>query len=95
MNNTVLNEVKNYLDITWNDYQSDTKIRGIVERADNYIKGFCDANVDYDTDKTAKQLFFDCCRYIWAGAFEDFEHNYSAQLLALQIGYEVKDHAES
>lgn len=89
MSNPILDEVKNYLDITWDDEASDNKLSGITERAMSWIVNYFGMNAGDMRDPDVRQLFLDCCRYMWANAFEDFEANFRSQIVGLQAKYEV------
>lgn len=80
-----LDTVKDYLDITWQDTATDSKVASILKRAESTIKKYLGDEVDF-TDETTEeaQLLLDCCRYIWNHAFEDFETNFGQQLYALR-----------
>lgn len=86
----MIDELKNYLDITWDDDAINNKLSGILQRAENILKGYAGTDIDYTSDYTAKQLLFDCCRYIWNNAYEDFKVNYSGDLINLRAFYAVQ-----
>lgn len=97
MNEALLfNKVKNYLNITWDDDNTDEKLRDTILRANGVICRYCSVDsVNYFSDMSAYQLFLDCCRYIWADSFEEFEHNFLSQINSLQLDYEVMRLAET
>lgn len=84
----MLNELKNYLDITWNDEGTDSKLAGILERAKDIISSYAGTSLSFE-DQSDKQLLFDCCRYIRSNALEDFKSNFSAELIMLRAKYAV------
>ena len=81
-----LSTVKDYLDITWQDEATDSKVTKILARAESVIAKYLGGEVDF-TDETTEeaQLLLDCCRYIWNHAFEDFENNFGRQIYALRM----------
>ena len=93
----LLNEAKNYLDITWTDEESDRKLRGQIRRGIAYIKAktgveasaFCGD----DVDDRAQALLFNYLLYDRAGALDQFAKNYQSELIGLRIRWEVKNHA--
>lgn len=93
--NILLEEVKNYLDITWEDSAGDRKLAGILERGKSYLNRIAGAELNYEREEQPKELLFDYARYARAGALDDFGKNYHAELLAMQITEEVKAYAES
>ncbi|MBR6384589.1 MAG: hypothetical protein IKS03_00455 [Ruminococcus sp.] len=87
----MLDELKNYLDVTWTDTATDTKISGILSRAENMINKYAGTEIDFETDLTAKQLLFDLCRYIYCNSLEDFKINFRGDLIALRARYKADD----
>lgn len=86
----LLDEVKNYLDITWQDNQTDLKLAGIIERGKKYLNRIAGNELDFDADDKPKELLFDYCRYVRSNALEIFQQNYLHELLSLQINKEVE-----
>lgn len=70
-----LSEVRNYLNITYDDEEIDRKLEGILKRAESHIRDVTAAEDNELTD-TESQLVLDCCRYIFNDAFEDFDGNF-------------------
>lgn len=85
----LLDEVKNYLDITWQDGQTDLKLKGIIERGKKYLNRVAGKELDFDAEDKPKELLFDYCRYVRSNALEAFQQNYLHELIALQIYSEV------
>lgn len=83
-------EVKNYLQITWNDPDTDARLAGIIERGMSFFENLVGEPIDFEKDQKAKSLFFDYCRYANSSALELFQKNFGAELLNLQIEYQVK-----
>lgn len=80
----MLEELKNYLKITWND--EDGELQKSIDRAKNYLENhIAGVSLDFEADTSNKQLLLDCCRYIYNNAFEYFEQNFQGQLIRLQI----------
>lgn len=84
-----LPEIKNYLNITWDDPLLDNKITGIAERAERIISDYAGAEVDFLADQKAAQLALDCIRYIYNNAYEDFAVNFRSEIIMLRAGYSV------
>lgn len=90
---TLLDTLKNYLDITWQDEHTDAKLSGILARAQTKLcayAGAADLSFTEGTDEL--QLLLDMCRYVYNNASEDFETNYLADLLMLRAKYKVIEH---
>lgn len=85
----LLNDVKNYLDITWVDLQTDTKVTGMIERGIKYLDSVNGKTNDYTIEDNARELLFDYCRYARSGMLDEFRKNYLDALLSFQIKQEV------
>ena len=89
INTSLFNEVKSYLDITWDDEQTNLKLLGIIERGMRYLDKVAGAKLGYTVNDQPKELLLDYCRYVRSHALEMFQHNYLHELLSLQIDAEV------
>lgn len=85
----LLDEVKNYLDITWDDNETDLKLNGMIERGKKYLNRVAGKELDFEVEDKPKELLFDYCRYVRSNALEMFQQNYLHELLSLQIESEV------
>ena len=91
-----LETVKNYCDITWNDSQTDAKVQGILDRAQNKLNEFAGAELDYTDETTViAQLLLDCCWYILNRKLDEFEINYGPELIALRAERQAEAYAEA
>ena len=86
----LLDAVRNYLDITWTDNAGDEKLTGIILRGMAYIDSVAGSEMDYTIEDKPRELLFDYCRYVRSNALHEFQQNYLAELLSLQIAEEVK-----
>lgn len=88
---SLLEELKNYLDITWEDEGTDKKLEGILNRAKNILSEYAGEALVFDSaQETEKQLLFDCCRYIYNNSLEDFKTNFGAELITLRAKFAIK-----
>lgn len=85
----LLDEVKNYLDITWDDNETDLKLNGMIERGKKYLNRVAGKELDFEVEDKPKELLFDYCRYVRSNALEMFQQNYLHELLSLQMDAEV------
>ena len=76
----LLDEVKNYLDITWTDTDSDLKLTGIIERGQNFLNKKTNSSLDYEIEGRAKELLFEYCRFARNGILNEFEIAYLPML---------------
>lgn len=86
----LLEAVRNYLDITWDDPAGDEKLSGIIARGMKYLNKAAGAELDYATEDKPRELLMDYCRYVRSNALEEFQGNYLHELLSLQIETAVK-----
>lgn len=88
----LLAEVKNFLDITWEDSAGDTKLSGMILRGMKRINELCGTEFDYSSntdDATAKELLLNYVMYARANALDEFMENYAQDINRLQLIQEV------
>lgn len=90
----MLEAVRNYLDITYDDAETDRKLEGIIERGEAYLDNMAGGAQDYTVESLPRALLFDYCRYARNNALELFEENFRAELIALRIGVQTNDYAK-
>lgn len=78
----MVDELKNYLDITWQDEGTDKKLSGILERGQHILQSYAGCELSFEGSE--KQLLLDLCRYLWNHAYEDFARNFHSELLMLR-----------
>ncbi len=88
-------DVKNYLDVTWTDTETDKKISGVVSRGIKYIDRVAGSALDYSIEANPRALLFDYCRYGWSNSLDEFSTNYLPEILALEISESVKAYEAS
>lgn len=82
----LLADVKNYLNITWDDQATDNKVRGLIASASMYLDDKGGAALDYESDGYPRTLMMEYVRYMRDEALDVFENNYTAMILAMQQG---------
>lgn len=85
----LLGRVKNYVDITWSDLDTDAKIRGITARGMTFLDHIAGQELTYGESDTATQLLLDYVRYVRAGAAHNFPKDFQGELLSLHFSGEV------
>lgn len=80
----LLEEVKNYLDITWKNEATDNKIRSLIASGMVYINGKFGGEADYVADGNPRTLLMEYVRYGRDNALDVFENNYRALILGMQ-----------
>lgn len=89
----LLDEIKNYLDITWEDEATDRKYSGLIASGMNYLNEKAGEALDYTVDGEGLTLLKDYVRYARDGALDVFENNYLHLLLSMQNNRKVKAYA--
>ena len=85
----LLEELKNYLDISYTDANTDAKLTGIAKRGMKYLDHVAGETLEYIADDKPKELLFEYCRYVRSNALEVFQVNFESELLSLQMQKEV------
>lgn len=80
----LLADVKNYLNITWSDPDTDSKISGLIASASVYLDSKLPQSADYEQDGIPRTLLFEYVRYARDSALDMFENNYRSLILAAQ-----------
>lgn len=91
--NKLLSDVRNYLDITFEDEETDTKLTGIISRGMSYLDNVAGVAQDYEAEAAPRALLFDYCRYARGNSLEYFEQNFLSDLIGLRMGAQVNDYA--
>lgn len=95
VNPQLLADIKNYLNITWDDDATDRKISGLIEDGIVYLDLKRGAPADYTVPGLPRTLLKDYCRYARDSALDVFENNYQALLLGMRSQSEVTQYVES
>lgn len=90
----LLADVKNNLNITWEDQATDDKIRGLIASASAYLDAKGGEVLDYEADGMPRTLLMEYVRYARDEALDVFENNYRSMILDMQNGLAVKAYAE-
>lgn len=90
----LLADVKNHLNITWDDGATDNKIRGLIASATVYLDGKGGTVLDYDADGLPRMLMMEFVRYARDEALDVFENNYMSLILSMQNEMAVMNYAE-
>lgn len=92
--NDLLNDVKNYLDITWDDDATDVKLRGMISRGMKYLNDLTGSDLDFTKEESPREMLFIRIMYERAGALDDFRKNYLSELNSLVMSERMKRSVE-
>lgn len=82
----LLEDVKSYLNISWNDETTDKNITGMIKRGMARLKHIAGVpTLDFKEEDLQRQLLLDYCRYANSHALEVFEENFRSELLSLHL----------
>lgn len=90
----LLSDIKNYLDITWVDDDTDNKIKNLIAGGSMYLDSKCAEELDYEVDGLPRTLLFDYVRYARDSALDVFENNFKSLILAMQNDRAVMKYAK-
>lgn len=91
----LLQDVKNNLDITWDDPVTNAKVSGWISSGTIYINLKLGGEQDYETDGLPRTLLMEYTRYARDAALDVFENNYRSMILAAQHERMVADAANT
>lgn len=91
MDEVLLEELKLYCGITWEDPVTDRQVRTLMENGMAFLDLKRGAPADYHTPGLPRSLLMDYVRYGRAEALDVFEENYLSLITAMQNERRVKD----
>ncbi len=81
----LLSDARNYLDITWQDDETDKKLTGILARGMAFLDRAAGVQLDYIAEDMPRALLFDYARYARENALNDFTEHYLTELNSLRV----------
>lgn len=86
----MLNDIRSYLHITWQDEGTDANLTGMIKRGMARLQEIAGVPLDFTQEELPRSLLLDYCRYANSHALEMFEKNFEAELVSLNIRAQVK-----
>lgn len=80
----LLAAVKTYLQITWTDEDTDSRLSELISSGKAYLNDKLGDAGDYDAPGYPRTLLLEYVRYARDGALDVFENNYRSMILAMQ-----------
>ena len=101
----LLEDVRNYLDITWDDPvyngireaddpKGDEKLLGMIKRGMASLAGKI-GECDFLGNTQERTLLFQLVMYEYSGELQQFWENYKSEIVGLQIAKKVEEYAKS
>lgn len=91
----LLADVKNYLNITWDDQATDRKISDLIKNGIAYLDLKRGAPANYGEAGLPRTLLFDYVRYARDEALDVYENNYLSLIVAMRNESLVKSYVAS
>ena len=92
MNETLLQQVKRKLNITWSDPDTDNRVLDIIKQATTvmlYKIGITDVAFDFSKSGIENVLFLAYCLYLYNHTENEFDTNYLSDILQARAIHEV------
>ncbi len=86
----LLESVRNYNDITWDDPGEDAKLTGMIARGMRDMDRLAGEPLDYLAEDKPRELLLDYTMYARAKSLSEFWVNYRSEIIALQAYKEVE-----
>lgn len=86
----LLDAIKSYLHITWQDPDTEKNLTGMINRGMARLQNIAGVSLDFSVEELPRALLFDYCRYANSHALEMFEKNFAAELMSLHIEGQIK-----
>ena len=90
----LLEEVKDYIGISWQDDNTDRKTAGYIARGVSRLERISGIHLNFEEEGLPKSLLLDYCRYANSQALEVFERNFQDELLDLNLAAAVKEYED-
>jgi len=87
----LLIELKDRLQITWEDMATDRELKRLLIRGQSYFNELCEVKFEFKVESSERELLLERCRYSWNNALDEFEENYHKELSRLILMVAVGD----
>ena len=98
MTETLLQQVRRKLNITWYDAETDARVSDIIKAAATVMifkLGITDPAFDFSEAGIENVLFLAYCLYLYNHCENEFDDNYLGMILQARSKHEVRANAES
>lgn len=92
----LLQEVKDHLNITWDEEETNRKIERIIKDAIATFNWKLGAEIDYSEEEGQEHnLLLDYCLYAYNQCTNEFDNNYFNEIMQIRQKYEVIQYEQS
>lgn len=84
MDSAILSMVKNELNISWVDPETDKKIARMIESGMYYLNDKAGEELDYSSSGYGQELLIEYVRYSRDAALDVFEYNFRSRIITMQ-----------
>ena len=92
----LLQEVKDHLNITWDEEETNRKIERIIKDAIATLNWKLGAKIDYSEEEGQEHnLLLDYCMYAYNQCTNEFDNNYFNEIMQIRQQYEVIQYEQS
>jgi hypothetical protein len=92
----LLQEVKDHLNITWDEEETNRKIERIIKDAIATLNWKLGAKIDYSEEEGQEHnLLLDYCLYAYNQCTNEFDNNYFNEIMQIRQKYEVIQYEQS
>ena len=89
-------EVKDHLNITWDEEETNRKIERIIKDAIAILNWKLGAEIDYSEEEGQEHnLLLDYCMYAYNQCTNEFDNNYFNEIMQIRQKYEVIQYEQS
>lgn len=92
---SLLKELKDNLDITWDDENTNRKLERYILQSEAYLKELSGTSLDFPTNLRARDLLLERCRYQYNNVSDEFEKNFESELGRFILKEAIKKAGES
>lgn len=91
---SLVKQVKNICNITWDDKSINEKIDSIIEDAEITLNHKLGAIIDYSQKGIEHRLFLNYCLYAWNDCLDEFDIKYKNEIYQIRAIHEVKNYVK-
>lgn len=85
----LLQELKDILNITWDEEETNRKLQKIMKDAEPILNWKLGAKIDYSNPGLEHNLFLNYCMYSYNNCTNEFDNNYFNEIMQIRQKYEV------